>query len=57
MPNGDLGALAQAVVAMSNLGTHPQVILEAEANPVMVTSNGATAADALVTLAEEVSNE
>ena len=53
LPVGDLNALAAAIVALSHLADHQPVILEAEANPVMVMANGIIAADALVTLAEE----
>ncbi|MEM7742812.1 MAG: acetate--CoA ligase family protein [Pseudomonadota bacterium] len=51
LPEGDLDALAQAVAAISTLATHTQTILEAEANPVMVLTDGVLAADGLVTLA------
>ncbi|MEO1494000.1 MAG: acetate--CoA ligase family protein [Pseudomonadota bacterium] len=45
---GDIGALAAIIVAMSDLARHETLITEAEANPVMVTPDGAMAADALV---------
>ena len=53
LPKGDLEGLAAAIVALSQLAHHEPAILEAEANPVMVTATGALAADALVTLAAE----
>ena len=53
LPKGDLDALARAIVALSQLHTHQPAILEAEANPVMVTSDGVMAADGLVTLLKE----
>ncbi|MFD5823987.1 acetate--CoA ligase family protein [Lentzea sp. NPDC060358] len=46
-PAGDLDALADAVVAMSELAGVPEVV-EAEANPVLVRRSGAVALDALV---------
>ena len=53
LPKGDLDALARAIVTLSQLHIHQPAILEAEANPVMVTTDGALAADGLVTLLEE----
>jgi acyl-CoA synthetase (NDP forming) len=46
---GDLGALARAVVAMSQLATDPAVI-EAEINPLIVRADGVIAVDAVVRL-------
>ncbi|WP_444789071.1 acetate--CoA ligase family protein [Roseinatronobacter sp. NSM] len=48
-PKGDLDALAQAVVAVSNLATDPDII-EAEINPLMVLpqGRGVVAVDALI---------
>lgn len=48
-PKGDLAALAQAVVAVSNLATDPDII-EAEINPLMVLpqGKGVAAVDALI---------
>jgi len=48
-PKGDLGALADAVVAMSRLAGEPSVS-EAEINPVIVRTDGVVAVDALVKL-------
>ena len=46
---GDVAALADAIVAMSRLADQPELcIVEAEANPVIVTQTGAVAVDALV---------
>lgn len=53
LPEGDLEALAAAIVALSRLVTHQPTVLEAEANPVMVMANKVLAVDALVTLANE----
>jgi hypothetical protein len=53
LPRGDLDALAGALVAISTLNTHQPAVLEAEANPVMVLSDGVVAVDALVTLEDE----
>ena len=53
LPKGDLNALARAIVNVSQLHAHQPTILEAEANPVMVTTDGALAADGLVTLLKE----
>ena len=53
LPKGDLQALAQALVSISRLAEQHPAVLEAEANPVMVLTNGVMAADALVTLAKE----
>ena len=53
LPRGDLTALARAVAAFSRLATQDRAVLEAEANPVMVTTDGVTAVDALVTLATD----
>jgi acyl-CoA synthetase (NDP forming) len=47
---GDAGALAQTIVSLSKLALRPDV-LEAEINPVIVTTAGAYAADALVSVA------
>ena len=52
LPKGDLTALAQAIAALSRLAGHSETILEAEANPVMVMSDGVMAVDALVTRAK-----
>jgi len=49
-PKGDLGALAQAIVALSRLAEDPS-IAEAEINPLLVAENGVVAVDALVKLA------
>ena len=49
LPRGDLGALARAIAAVSTLALVPQVA-EAEANPVLVKSDGVVAVDALVAL-------
>jgi acyl-CoA synthetase (NDP forming) len=51
-PKGDLDALAQAIVALSQLANDPSV-MEAEINPLMVLpqGQGVVAADALVKLA------
>jgi succinyl-CoA synthetase beta subunit len=51
-PKGDLDALAQAIVALSQLANDPSVV-EAEINPLMVLpqGQGVVAADALVKLA------
>lgn len=51
LPRGDLDALADVVAALSRLATREPAVLEAEANPVMVTASGVVAVDALVTLA------
>jgi acyl-CoA synthetase (NDP forming) len=48
-PAGDLAALAQAVVALSQLATDPTV-LEAEVNPLIVRTEGVVAVDAVVRL-------
>jgi acyl-CoA synthetase (NDP forming) len=48
-PKGDLGALADAVVAMSRLVGEPS-ISEAEINPLIVQTDGVVAVDALVKL-------
>ena len=53
LPEGDLEALAEALVAMSRLADHQPAVLEAEANPVMVMADGVMAADALVTMVED----
>ncbi len=52
-PAGDLAALAQAIVALSQLADEPTVA-EAEINPLIVrpAGEGVTAVDALVKLAE-----
>jgi acyl-CoA synthetase (NDP forming) len=49
-PKGDLEALAQAIVSMSQMATDPS-ITEAEINPVIVRADGVVAVDALVKLA------
>lgn len=51
LPRGDLDGLAGAIAALSRLADHDPAVLEAEANPVMVTADQVLAADALVTLA------
>jgi succinyl-CoA synthetase beta subunit len=48
-PAGDLDALAQAVVALSQLACDPSVI-EAEVNPLIVRTDGVVAVDAVVRL-------
>jgi succinyl-CoA synthetase beta subunit len=48
-PAGDLDALAQAVVALSQLASDPGVV-EAEVNPLIVRSEGVVAVDAVVRL-------
>jgi acyl-CoA synthetase (NDP forming) len=48
-PAGDLDALAQAVVALSQLASDPSVI-EAEVNPLIVLTEGVVAVDAVVRL-------
>jgi acetate---CoA ligase (ADP-forming) len=51
LPRGDLDALAAAVVAMSRLASLPgRPVGEAEINPLMVSVDGVTAVDGLVTL-------
>jgi acyl-CoA synthetase (NDP forming) len=49
-PAGDLDALAQAIVALSQLADDP-TIAEAEINPLIVRAEGVVAVDALVKLA------
>ena len=49
-PAGDLGALAQAIVALSQLASDDSVV-EAEINPLIVKQEGVVAVDALVKLA------
>jgi len=49
-PKGDLDALAQAIVAISQMAADPS-IAEAEINPLIVRSDGVVAVDALVKLA------
>ncbi|MEM9356220.1 MAG: acetate--CoA ligase family protein, partial [Pseudomonadota bacterium] len=50
---GDLASLANIIVAMSNLAVRSDVCaIEAEANPVIVSSTTAVAVDALVRIAE-----
>jgi acyl-CoA synthetase (NDP forming) len=51
LPEGDLAALARALAAFSRLAEHPE-ILEADANPVMVTADGVVAVDALVVMGD-----
>jgi succinyl-CoA synthetase beta subunit len=48
-PRGDLGALAEAIVALSRLAQDPSVA-EAEINPLIVRADGVIAVDALVKL-------
>jgi acyl-CoA synthetase (NDP forming) len=48
-PAGDLDALAQAVVALSQLACDPSVA-EAEVNPLIVRTDGVVAVDAVVRL-------
>lgn len=52
---GDVDALADAIVSLSNLATTAPTVLEAEVNPLRVygPGEGATALDALVTVAAE----
>ncbi|MEM7060334.1 MAG: acetate--CoA ligase family protein [Pseudomonadota bacterium] len=57
LPEGDLKALAMAIAKLSTLALHHITVLEAEANPVMVLTDGIMAADALVTLATEIAEE
>ena len=53
LPPGDLHALAQAVAALSRLALLPgRPVAEAEANPVIVKSNGVVAVDALAVMKE-----
>ncbi len=52
-PHGDISALAAAIVALSRLALSDRLILEAEANPMMVMTDGVVAADALVICKEE----
>ena len=47
LPKGDLAGLARALVAFSGLAGQKD-ILEADANPVMVTADGVVAVDALI---------
>jgi acyl-CoA synthetase (NDP forming) len=47
-PAGDLDALADAVVAMSNLVVADPTVLEAEINPLIVRTDGVVAVDAMV---------
>lgn len=47
-PAGDVPALADAVVALSHLAVEHPSIVEAEANPVLVRTEGVVALDALV---------
>jgi succinyl-CoA synthetase beta subunit len=49
-PEGDLDALARAIVALSRLADDPTV-LEAEINPLIVRTLGVAAVDAVVRLA------
>ena len=49
LPRGDIAALADVIVAMSQLAERPDLgIVEAEANPVIVGTKGAVAVDGLV---------
>jgi acyl-CoA synthetase (NDP forming) len=50
MPKGDLGALADAIVAISQFA-HDPAVAEAEINPLIVCEDGVVAVDALVKLA------
>jgi len=52
-PHGDLGALAQGIVALSTLAQADESVIEAEINPLIVRADGqgVVAVDALVTLA------
>jgi acyl-CoA synthetase (NDP forming) len=53
-PQGDLAALAQALVAMSRLALYAgRPVREAEANPVIVQRSGVVAVDALAVMKEE----
>ncbi|MFD7878670.1 acetate--CoA ligase family protein [Streptomyces sp. NPDC059766] len=47
-PAGDLDALADTVVAMSNLAVADPAVLEAEVNPLIVRTDGVVAVDAMV---------
>lgn len=50
---GDLDALADTIVALSRLAVEQPSVIEAEANPVRVRTDGVVALDALVRCAEE----
>ncbi len=52
LPRGDLSALAKALAAFSRLAEDPAV-LEADANPVMVSEMGVKALDALIVMGGE----
>ena len=53
LSKGDIDALAATIAAMSQLATRAgDVVIEAEANPVIVKTNGVCAVDALVRLAK-----
>ena len=53
LPRGDVGALARVVAALSRLALLPgRPVAEAEANPVVVKSQGAVAVDALAVMKE-----
>ena len=52
-PTGDLEALATIIVEISSFAANPDLrVLEAEVNPVIVSTSGATAVDGLVRVAE-----
>ncbi|MBI5133046.1 MAG: acetate--CoA ligase family protein [Rhodopseudomonas palustris] len=53
-PRGDLGALARAIVALSNLARQPGRVVDAEINPLLVRAEGegVVAVDALVQLGQ-----
>jgi len=54
LPQGDVGALARALAALSRLALCPgRPVREAEANPVIVGRDGAVAVDALAVMKEE----
>lgn len=57
LPAGDVGALAQALVAVSRLALLPgQPVSEAEINPVIVMRDGVVAVDGLVVLRTEAAD-
>jgi acyl-CoA synthetase (NDP forming) len=47
-PSGDLGVLANAIVALSRLALQNASVVEAEVNPLIVRSDGVVAVDALI---------
>ena len=52
-PKGDEDALAKIIIAMSNLGQRTDIsVIEAEANPVIVATESATAVDAFIRIAD-----